>query len=337
MKHLNALILLGIASLPVGALACPGCQNPNLPMASSGGVYLAAGEVKVGAGMAATLIDVEHEAGCTDVESCDEVPVQPRYIHDQRIVPMELRATLEWGVTDRFGLEATLPLRIVHTTIDYKDLQGRDYQPLDADVHHRNETLVGLADPLVGGRLGVLLGDATWLVARLGVSLPLGRTEPDPFEAGDRGEKHQHIQFGSGTFNPQVGLDLARAFGRLQAGAYGQLRAALYENSHGFQAGTRSLVGARGAWRFGQRVVAGLSLEWLRDGPEHWSGEVRQDGILGRHEVLVGLGTTVSFGGPQYSLLLRSPVYRDIILGDEDHGGDLSAPLAASFDVQWSF
>ena len=59
----------------------------------------------------------------------------------------------------------------------------------------------------------------------------------------------------------------------------GQVRLALYENTHGFQAGTRSQVGARGGWRFAERFLTHLSVEWLRDGPETWGGEIQQDGI----------------------------------------------------------
>jgi hypothetical protein len=40
-----------------------------------------------------------------------------------------------------------VPFRVVRTSIHYSDLGGAPYQPLDPDVHHRNETLAGIANP----------------------------------------------------------------------------------------------------------------------------------------------------------------------------------------------
>jgi hypothetical protein len=334
---LRLLVALGAAvALPAAAHACPGCQNPNLPMVRSGGVHLGEGELKLGATLAAQPIWVRHDAGCADVDDCDEVPAQPTYVHDQFILPSELRATVDWGLTGAFGVEAQIPVRLVYTTIDYETPAGDPYEPLDPDVHHRDETLVGLGDPQVSVRWGGVLGDAWWVVGRVGASLPLGRTEPDPFAAGDRGEAHQHIQFGTGTFDPLVGLEVARGFGRLQMAAYGQAQAALYENEHGFRAGATSLVGLQGGWRAGERLVVQSSFEWFRQGPETWDGEEQQDGILGRDELLIGLGTAFSFGGPQYSALVRVPVYRQIHQGAETEEGELTSPVSVALGIQWT-
>lgn len=330
-----ALVLL--AAVPSPARACPGCQNPNLPMVRSGGVHLGAGELKLGALLSATAIWVEHDAGCAKLDGCTAVPVQPAHVHDQFILPLELRATLDWGVADWLGLELQVPLRLVYTTIDYRTPDGRPYEPLDGDVHHRDETLVGLGDPVLSARFGGVVGDAWWVVARVGTSLPLGRTEPDPFEAGDEGRRHQHVQFGTGTFDPLAGLEVARGFGRLQLAAYGHAQVPLYENEHGFRAGVRSLVGLQGGWRAGERLVLQTAAEWFREGPETWGGEVRQDGLLGRQEVLLGVGTAFSFGtGPQYTALVRVPVYRDILKGSDTERGDLTAPVSLTLGVQFS-
>lgn len=328
---IGALLVLLVAD----AHACPGCQNPNLPMVRSGGVHLSAGELKLGALLSASALKVRHEAGCADTSDCDEVPVQPAHIHDQLIVPVELTGTLDWGINEWLGLEAHLPVRLVYTTIDYETPAGDPYEPPDADIHHRDETLAGLGDPRLALRLGTTLGESWWLVGRLGTSIPLGRTEPDPFAAGDRGDAHQHVQFGTGTFDPLVGVELARSFGRLQLAGYGQLQAALYENRHGFRAGAVSLVGLQGGWRAGQRVVLQSSVEWFRQGAERWDGEVQQDGILGRHELLGGLGAVFSFGGPQYMAMVRFPLYRRILQGADTEEGELTAPVTLTLGIQF--
>lgn len=335
--------LAGLAvflSAPPPAAGCPGCQNPNLPMVRTGGVHLGTGEVKLGLVASTMPLRVRHEAGCpvdvTDLSTCDAVPPQRRHIHDQFILPAELRATLDWGLLPWFGLEVAAPLRLVYTTIDYETPDGAPYTPLDEGIHHRDETLVGPGDPTVSARLTTTLFDAFWLVARVGTSLPIGETVPDPFRAGDRGERHQHVQFGTGTFDPVLGLELARGFGRWQGAVYGHLQAALYENAEGFRAGSKLLGGVQVGHRPAERWVVHGSAEWFHEGPETWGGQIRQDGILGRDELLLGVGSAISFGGPQYSLLLRLPAYRRIALGETDEPGTLTAPVSVNLGVQWS-
>lgn len=327
----NAAALLGLGG---PAWACPGCQNPNLPVVRSGAAHLPPGTVQVGALLTAVPLSVQHGDGCADLGNCDQVPVQPRFVHDQGVLSTELRGTFDWAIREHLGLSLQVPVRVVHTSIQYTTPEGRPYSPPNADVHHRNETLVGIGDPLVMARLGGVFGAGWWWVLRGGVSLPLGRTEADPFKAGALGERHQHIQLGTGTFNPVVGGELARAFGALQVSAYGQVQSAVYANHHGYQAGLLSVLGLQGGWRFATRAVLHTSLEWMHQGAERWDGAVQQDGVLGRHEVLAGLGSTFSFGGPQYLVWLRAPLYRALILGSETEAGTLSAPITLTLGVQ---
>ncbi|MCA9545415.1 MAG: hypothetical protein KC613_13520 [Myxococcales bacterium] len=335
MTRPAALCALGLATaLPALSVACPGCQNPNLPVVPTGGVHLGGGDLQWGALLSLAPIWVRHEDGCVDLAACAKIPAQPKYVHDQFILPTELRATLDWGLSSHWGLSVQLPVRLVATTIEYETPTGEPYEPLDAGNHHRDEVLVGLGDPVVAARVGGVVGEAWWVVARLGASLPLGRTEPNPFTAGDQGEAHQHIQFGSGTLDPFASLAVARSAGPWQWSAYGQVQAALYENSEGFQAGTTSLVSAGAAWRAAPRWLLQGSLAWFRQGAERWDGKIQQDGVLGRQELLVGLGTTVSFGGPQYLLLVRAPVWREIFQGPDTEEGDLTAPVVLTVGVQ---
>ena len=72
------------------------------------------------------------------------------------------------------------------------------------EIHHRDETYYGFSDASVLGarRHASVLSNGDVLILAAGSSIPIGRTESDPFEAGDRGEQHRHIQFGTGTFDP---------------------------------------------------------------------------------------------------------------------------------------
>lgn len=80
-------------------------------------------------------------------------------------------------------------------------------------IHHRDDTYRGISDlKLLGAHWrssAFRSGDAFELA--LGTSIPVGKTEPDPIMAGDAGEEHLHIQFGSGTFDPLLELYYATA------------------------------------------------------------------------------------------------------------------------------
>jgi hypothetical protein len=317
------------------AQACAGCRNPSLPISRLSNVRLSPGQVRASAMVNATAVNVVHEAGCLDVASCQEIPVQPRYLHDQDIYPAELRALAEVGLTESWGVEAQVPFRVTRTSIRYATLDGRAFTPLDPDVHHRNETVAGFGDPWLLGRFGVSRGKLT-LTARAGLSLPLGRTEEDPFALGAAGQPHQHIQLGNGTFDPIVALDASRSMGRWQITGYGQAQLTLYEGRRGFRAGNRFVTGFQGGARLGEMLAGALGLDLLYDGPERWGGTIQQDGNLGRTELLAGASLTYPFGATVVSALVRVPVYRDIVSGDEA-AGRLSSPVMLSLIVSRTF
>ena len=102
------------------------------------------------------------------------------------------------------------------------------------NIHHRDEVYRGFADfsLLLSHRRGGIFRDGDLLVASLGTSIPIGKTEEDPFKLGDAGLEHLHIQFGTGTFNPlaelHYGTPLLGDFS-LNASVRGQFP--FYENS----------------------------------------------------------------------------------------------------------
>jgi hypothetical protein len=332
---IGALIAASIVSAAPRAHACAGCRNPNMPITRLEAVHLRPGQVRAAAVVGATSLDVVHQAGCADPANCSEVPAQPVYLHDQRLLPAELRPIVEVGVTERWGLELHVPFRLTRTTIQYKTPAGVPYEPLDPGVHHRNETLAGIGDPWVLGRWNGLLA-GTLLTARLGISLPLGRTEENPFALGAEGKRHQHIQFGTGTFDPVAGIDVSRAFGKVQGVAYAQAQMALYENEHGFRSGLRVLTGLQAGRRLWGGLSGALGGDILHEGAERWDERIQQDGNLGRTEVLVGASLVQSFGATSVGLTARFPVWRRIVTGDEP-AGRLSSPVMLSLVASHTF
>jgi hypothetical protein len=336
MKRAIAATLVAGALLPaVRAHACAGCRNPSMPVARMDAAELAPGQVRAAAILGATYLDTVHQAGCADVTNCEEVPAQPLYLHHQKIYPAELRAVGEVGITRTLGLELQVPFRVVSTTIQYLTPDGQPYVPLDPDVHHRNETLTGISDPLLFGRWGRRLGEFL-LVLRAGVSIPLGHTEPNPFVLGDMGIPHEHIQFGTGTFDPVAGFQLERILRSFQLAAYGQGQASLYQNNHGFRAPARFFGGLQGAHLLFGSLTGGLGTDLLFEGAERWDGVVQQDGNLGRTEILVAVSLLQALGDTIVGVHARFPLWRHINTGN-DPQGSLSSPVMLSVIVSRTF
>lgn len=330
-----ATAVLGITTLPERTKACAGCRNPSLAVTRGSEGPLHEGAVRVGLSATGTTVHVVHEAGCRDTTSCAEVPVQPTYFHDQRLYPLELRLAAEYGISETFGVELQLPLRSVTTTIEYTTPEGAPYEPLDSDVHHRDETVAGLADPWLLLRIGKTF-EKWWLAARPGVSLPLGRTEENPFELGDRGLRHQHIQLGSGTFDPLLVLEASRAIDRVQLQFFVQGQLPLYENRHGYRAPFRVYGGSSLGTNLIGKLAGALGFEAFHEAAEEWHGELRQDGNLGRTEILGAAMLRHTLDATELTLSVRVPLWREIVTGDEPPG-TLSSPVTVSIGVSHVF
>lgn len=109
------------------------------------------------------------------------------------------------------------------------------------NIHHRDETYRGFSDfslQLSHIRRGIVR-DSDRFTVSFGTSVPIGKTEHDPFKRGDAGLKHLHIQFGTGTFNPlaevHYGTPLFRNFS-MATSISGQFP--FYENSKTYRGAT---------------------------------------------------------------------------------------------------
>ncbi len=254
-------------------------------------------------------------------------------VHDQTIALGELRVAAELGVADDIGVSLSLPLRVVDTSIRYLDAGGDEVEIAADDVHHRNETLVGLVDPWVLAHWHKAAG-ALSVDVRGGLSLPLGKTEEDPFALGDAGLRHQHIQFGTGTFNPVVGVEVDRSFGPFSLRAFALTQQVLYENGKGYRAGDRysgglgalSQLGTR-AWHFE------LGGEVQGETAEEWNGVRHQDdGNRGRVDVLAAAAVGRSLGaGFDGFVGAKVPVYTHVV------GGQLEYPVVVELGVSRLF
>lgn len=321
------------------AHACAGCSNPNLPAGRGSAAGLGAGDVSAMINVTATTLNVVHSEHCPEIGPICEQRPEPPQLHDLDFHVGEVRPVFEVGFTDTFGAELQLPFRVTRTTVVFRRLTGEAFTPDYDNIHHRNETLAGISDPWLSGRGSWFLGRLR-LVAKVGLTIPLGRTEADPFAAGEAGEEHQHIQFGSGTFNPLLSVDVTHPAGRFELRGYAQALFFLYDNQHGYRAGNRYLGGLAGETVVASKVRLGVGVDVLNEQPERWGGEIQQDGNVGRTDLLVGGTVGYQMGNLTASLSVKAPVWQRFIEAGHTHDDEpsqLTYPAIVNLALQTRF
>jgi thiol-disulfide isomerase/thioredoxin len=236
---------------------------------------------------------------------------EPPQQHHTTLWLSELRLLGEYGILSGFAVQAVVPFRLIRTDTEFTNLDG---EPITLDyenIHHRDETLFGLGDIQLLGHLGKRLASIDFGL-RLGVSLPTGKVHEDPYRLGDEGKRHQHIQFGTGTFDPVAGVDVSHAIDGLTLSTFGQAQIPIYEGPQGYQAGARFLFGATAAHRLGTKdFTFRVGFGGLHELAERWNGEVpTDDGNQGRTDLFAGPGITIALGNDwTFSFDARGRVY----------------------------
>lgn len=282
-------------------------------------------------GLSALETRVVHEAECPE-----EAPVtcanggMERHWHDQsvRLARLDLGVTL--GLGKGFTLGVGFPLDLKVLGIEYYLEDGTPYDPPYGDIHHRNERLFGPGD----GRW--TLGWAIRPIAtpllfafNVGTSLPFGKTEENPVVLSAQELWHQHVQFGSGTFVPALGFDLAIA--TTPVGLYATVGARLpfYSSKKGYRPGP-SFRAAAGPTLQPPPPLRELHLSVLAElayeGVDQWSGVAEE--TSGRTSVTMVMTAGWS-PAPAFSVAgtLRAAVF------EYSHHGTISMPVVLGLSV----
>ena len=206
-----------------------------------------------------------------------------------------------------FGLEYVGFLRHVTTSIRFEDLDRRPIIVPGGDIHHRDETLIGPGDSWLTAVGGRRLG--SWSVAaRAGVSIPIGKTEANPFDLGRRGLPHQHIQFGTGTWDPLAGAAMARRFGDVITSVSALARVPVSSNRHDYRAGRRLQLSAMGDRHITGPWRAQAGIDYAHETAETWAGRIEDEGNLGRSDLLLSTGVVRQIGGRALVFTARVPL-----------------------------
>jgi hypothetical protein len=223
--------------------------------------------------------------------------VIPPHEHHVKLGLTHYDLTADYGLRDNLQLSLRLPYDVKAMRVRYTTLDGAPFVPPYGDIHHRTETLSGISDPSLSLELSP---HEHWLIG-VGTSLPFGHIEPDPVALGAAGIKHEHIQFGSGTFQPIISTQYANT--RFVARAEAKL--GLYENREGFRAPTTFV------WSLGPTFQAGrVSINPRLNGQHQtigrWSGEVDEGTGFDNG------GIQLQFSMPIGSVVVAPSVYREL-------------------------
>ncbi len=187
-----------------------------------------------------------------------------------------------WGVRWRIPLERKSRVSALGGIQPGATAEEIEAMERNLQAHHatRNLTGFGDADVLLAwhghdwGKEG-----ATFALAA-GTTVPLGRTEENPYTAGDAGEIHEHIQLGSGTYDPLVEFFYSRPLGDdAFLNSFGKGRFPGTENDEGYRAprtvdlgvGYFKPIGAFGPW---EDAHGNIALLYQEQGRAFWDGEI---------------------------------------------------------------
>jgi hypothetical protein len=204
----------------------------------------------------------------------------------------ETALSAAYGLSRAFAVEGRFSMRVVDVTPSYSELDGTPKDVPD-DIHHHRETLIGPSDPWLLVLVGATRGKLT-TSARVGATLPLGSTVPDPYERAREGKWHEHVQFGTGTVVPIVGGGLAYSFGAVDVGANALGFFGLYANGYGYRPPMRFFVAGRTTLHVARVWMPFVAVDFVHEGRDLWHDQYGGEAYE-RDDVLAGAGVGWAF------------------------------------------
>lgn len=222
------------------------------------------------------------------VDAGGNVVEVPLHRHDVTVEIARLQFQLEYTFDEPWAIRWRLPVEQKSRTASIGGIDPAatpaeiEAMERNLQIHHPSRNLLGFGDMdmLLSwhnhdmGKEGALFSVAA------GTTVPLGHIEENPYPAGDAGEAHEHIQFGTGTFDPIVEFFYSRPVGdEAILSAFAQGRFPGSRNDNGFR-GSRLLQGGLGAitslgelgpW---EQTFGVVGLLYQDQGRATWDGEI---------------------------------------------------------------
>jgi hypothetical protein len=192
--------------------------------------------------------------------------------HHQGITMTRMQTSASLGLGSGWQVIGRLPIDAKFMSIDYTTPDGQPYTPPYGNIHHRNETLAGFGDAQLEIQHFTRSGESWVIGAGVGLTIPLGRTEENPYALTEQGESHQHMQMGSGTVAPifsASALWMGHQWGGLIS-SNGRLPMAA--NSKGYRPSSSIQLSAGPSYRFTSKLMMTSSLSLTRESQAEWQG-----------------------------------------------------------------
>lgn len=235
----------------------------------------------------------------------------PSHRHDVQLDFVRYEFVTSYELREDWDIRLRVPYDVKQRESSFEPLEPATSTEIadmrrNMNLHHASATLEGFSDfsLLLATRKNAVFGDEDALAISVGSSLPIGKTEENPHPLGDLGLSHEHIQFGSGTFNPLLELyyltPLSERF-NLSINAIGKFP--FYENDKGYLApievSSGLLVGYEVTEAFRLRVGWSFYYQTFA----YWDGEADENS---------GLISNGAVGGASYRLSERSSLGLDV-------------------------
>ena len=205
----------------------------------------------------------------------------PLHRHHVAMSTYRVDVKFQYALSDRWALQANVPYVIKNQDASIellKPVSAEDNQAIlrNGHIHHRDETYTGFADLdlFLGYRMFGLFKTDDLLLARFGTTIPIGKTEEDPWILGDAGVQHLHVQFGTGTFNPAVNLQYSLPLYRgLAIMASGRGTFPVYENNKTYRGSMELTYSAGFTYRFFDWLSLNGNYLGFYQSAAAWAGE----------------------------------------------------------------
>jgi len=309
------LISMFTQSIQLYGQGCPACSNPALQSSEkleAGADTLHKGTFRAtfnGTGGLNYQGGHKNYSGLTKEGALMEVP---EHEHLVNLNFLRSEFALEYTFMTNWSSWLRIPydVKIQTATVEFTEVSTPIEQEAiirNRDNHHRDESYVGLSDLrlFIARRFNGLLGKHGRLDLALGSSLPTGSIEDDPIQAGNNGEKHLHIQFGTGTFDPLLEIHYTnRLSKKLSLALFTMNKIPMYQNKNNYRAPLETTSGISAALRIGRKLSGRTTLATFSQNQATW------DGIKDPNSGLFSVNGTVAAMLRVASNLLLSTGYR---------------------------
>lgn len=248
----------------------------------------------------------------------------PLHRHEVKLQSQRFELSAYYDFADDWRARLRLPYDIKRQRsrvefVDPATPQEREAAIRNMELHHRNATYSGFADAtlLVERRWAGVFGDASAFTLGAGTTLPIGSIERDPYVAGAEGRRHQHIQFGNGTFDPTLEAGVYFPLtDTLSARAFSAARLPFYENRHRFRGAIESTTIAGVSWQSPLPLSFRAGYGLFYQGFGHWDGDRDENTGIVAQFLLLGANTTV-VDGLVFSFDVSIPVHERLLGGGD--------------------